>query len=94
MKAKFSVLGEPPGTGRPRFANVKGRVITRTPDETVLYENLIVTEYRRQVGSARFPDNELLDLRIAAYFSIPASASKKKQKQMEDGEIRLAAATD
>jgi len=54
----------------------------------VLYENLIVTEYRRQVGSTRFPDNELLDLRIVAYFSIPASASKKKQKQMEDGEIR------
>lgn len=88
MKVKFTVLGEPQGKGRPRFANVKGKVITRTPVETVLYENLIVTEYRRQVGSTRFPDNELLDLRIVAYFSIPASASKKKQKQMEDGEIR------
>lgn len=88
MKIKFTVLGEPQGKGRPRFANVKGRVITRTPDETVLYENLIATEYRRQVGSVKFQDNEKLDLWIMAYFTIPASTSKKKQKQMEDGEIR------
>ena len=88
MKIKFTVLGEPQGKGRPRFSNVKGRMITRTPDSTVLYENLIATEYRRQVGSAKFQDNESLDLRIVAYFTIPASASKKKKKQMEDGEIR------
>jgi Holliday junction resolvase RusA-like endonuclease len=88
MKVRFTVLGEPQGKGRPRFANVKGKVITRTPDATVLYENLIATEYRRQVGSTKFPDNEKLDMRIVAYFTIPASASKKKQKQMQDGEIR------
>lgn len=88
MKIKFTVLGEPQGKGRPRFANIKGRVITRTPDATVLYENLIVTEYRRQVGSAKFPDNEMLYLSIKAYFSIPASAPKKKQQQMENGDIR------
>lgn len=88
MKIRFTILGEPQGKGRPRFANVKGKVITRTPDATVLYENLIATEYRRQVGSAKFPDNEMVDMRIMAYFTIPASASKKKQKQMEDGEIR------
>lgn len=94
MKIKFTVLGEPQGKGRPRFANVKGRVITRTPDATVLYENLIATEYRGQVGSTKFPDNEILDLRVMAYFTIPASASKKKQKQMEDGEIRPAKKPD
>ena len=94
MKIKFTVLGEPQGKGRPRFANVRGKVITRTPDETVLYENLIVTEYRRQVGSTKFQDNEIIDLRIMAYFTIPASASKKKQKQMEDGEIRPAKKPD
>lgn len=88
MKIRFTVLGEPQGKGRPRFANVRGRVITRTPDATVLYENLIATEYRRQVGSTKFSDNEILDLRIIAYFTIPASASKKKKKQMEDGDIR------
>ncbi|MGD9567555.1 MAG: RusA family crossover junction endodeoxyribonuclease [Sedimentibacter sp.] len=88
MKIKFTILGEPQGKGRPRFANIKGKVITRTPDATVLYENLIATEYRRQVGSAKFPDNEMVDMRIMAYFTIPASASKKKKKQMEDCEIR------
>lgn len=94
MKIKFTILGEPQGKGRPRFANIKGKVITRTPDETVLYENLIATEYRRQVGSVKFQDNETIDLRIMAYFTIPASASKKKQKQMEDGEIRPAKKPD
>lgn len=88
MKIKFTILGEPQGKGRPRFANINGKTITRTPDETVIYENLVVTEYRRQCGTVRFPDTTPIDLRIRAYYSIPASASKKKQKQMEDGQIR------
>lgn len=94
MKIKFTVLGEPQGKGRPRFANIKGKVITRTPDQTVLYENLIATEYRRQIGSTKFPDNEMVDMRIMAYFTIPTSASKKKKKQMEDGELRPAKKPD
>lgn len=90
MKIKFTVLGEPQGKGRPRFGGKtkEGRPITRTPDETILYENLIVTEYRRQTKSARFPDSDPLDMRVLAYYSIPASASKKKQQQMEAGIIR------
>ncbi|MEN6487848.1 MAG: RusA family crossover junction endodeoxyribonuclease [Smithella sp.] len=90
MKIKFTVLGEPQGKGRPIFGGKTkaGTPITRTPDKTVFYENLIITEYRRQVGSAKFEDNTNLDMRITAYYTIPASASKKKQKQMENGEIR------
>lgn len=89
MKVKLTVLGEPRGKGRPRTVRLpNGHSHTYTPDATVLYENLIVTEYRRQCGTARFPDHEMLDMRIAAYYSIPASASKKKQRQMEDREIR------
>lgn len=88
MKLKFSVLGEPQGKGRPRFANIKGKAITRTPQETVIYENLIVTEYRRQVGNRRFEDNAPLSIEIRAFFAIPQSASKKKQKLMESGELR------
>lgn len=94
MKIRFTVLGEPQGKGRPRFANIKGKTITRTPEKTVLYENLVVTEYRRQVGSAKFPDNAIIDLRIMAYFTIPASASKKKKKLMEEGDIRPAKKPD
>ena len=89
MKAKFTVLGEPQGKGRPRTVRLKtGASHTYTDDKTVLYENLIVTEYRQQCRKAKFPDNEMLDMRIIAYYAIPASASKKKQRQMESGEIR------
>lgn len=96
MKVRFTVLGEPQGKGRPRFGGKTkdGRTITRTPEKTVLYENLIAVEYRRQVGGARFPDGESLDLRVVAYFSIPASASKKKRGQMAAGELRPAKKPD
>ncbi len=88
MKISFTVLGEPKGKGRPQFARRGKHITTRTPDDTVLYENLIRTEYKRQVGAARFGDNEMLDLRVIAYYAIPKSASRKKQRAMEDGTIR------
>jgi len=88
MKVSFCVHGEPKGKGRPRFSNRNGRIITRTPDETVIYENLIKVEYQRQCGNRRFEDNDMLDLRINAYYAIPESASKKKKKAMESLEIR------
>ena len=61
---------------------------TYTPDKTVLYENLIRTEYLRQCSGQRFADKEPLAMKIRAYYSIPASASKKRQAAMEAGEIR------
>lgn len=88
MKVTFSILGEPQGKGRPKFSTVNGHVNTRTPDETVVYENLIQTEYRRQCGARKFDSGVMLDLRILAYYAIPESASKKKKKAMEAGEIR------
>lgn len=94
MKVKFSVLGEPQGKGRPRFANIKGKTITRTPQETVIYENLIVTEYRRQVGTAKFDDEDRIYARVIAYYGIPASASKKKRKDMENSLVRPAKKPD
>ena len=94
MEIEFTVPGEPQGKGRPRFSNVKGRTVTRTPGKTVLYENLIVTEYLRQAGDARFPDGERLALRVTAYFAIPRSASGKKKALMESGGIRPAKKPD
>jgi Holliday junction resolvase RusA-like endonuclease len=102
MNINFTVLGEPQGKGRPR-ANVickkngapvinpkTGRPIIneRTPDKTVVYENLIKTEYRRQVGNERFPDDAMLSINVAAYYGIPASASKRKKQGMELGAVR------
>ncbi len=88
MIVRFTILGEPQGKGRPKFSKMGDKVITRTPDQTVVYENLIRTEYRRQCGQLRFPDDEPLDLRVMAYYTIPASASKKKQLDMEERRLR------
>ena len=87
MRAKFCIHGDPQGKGRPRFSTVCGHVHTRTPDETVLYENLVKTEYRKQVG-VKFPDDAMLDVRIFAYYPIPKSASKRKRQAMLEKKIR------
>lgn len=88
MQIKFTVLGEPQSKGRPKFSRQGKFVKTYTPDKTVLYENLVKTEYLRQCSGQRFVDKEPLEMRIKAYYAIPASASKKRQQAMEAGEIR------
>lgn len=85
---KFTVMGPPQGKGRPRFSQVNGRTITRTPDATVLYENLIRTEYERQCEGVMFEAGVPVEMRITAYYGIPKSVSKKKRAQMLDGSIR------
>lgn len=87
MKVQFTVLGDPTGKGRPRFSTVCGHVKARTPENTVLYENLVKTEYHRQVGE-RFPDDAMLDFRLTAYYAVPKSVSKKKRKAMLEHRIR------
>lgn len=85
---KFTILGEPQGKGRPRFQKAGQYVRTYTPDKTVAYENLVKLEYRRQCGDYKFEKEQQLDVRIAAYYSIPKSASKKKRSQMLTNELR------
>ncbi len=87
MTAQFTIYGEPKGKGRPRFSSGGGKSNTRTPDETILYENLVKTEYRRQAGH-RFPDDAALDVRIFAFYSIPKSVSKKRREMMISRQIR------
>ena len=89
MKVIFTVPGEPQGKGRPRTVRLRnGASTTYTPDKTVFYENLVRTEYRQQCKVAKFPDGEMLDMRVIAYFAIPTSASKKKKIAMLGGDIR------
>lgn len=87
MKTQVCIYGEPQGKGRPRFSTVCGHVKTRTPDQTVIYENLVKTEYRNQSG-VRFPDDAMLDVRVMAYYTIPKSISKKKRQAMLDHKVR------
>ena len=84
MKVRFTVPGEPFGKQRPVV--VDGNAFT--PKKTVIYENLVKTEYERQCRGQRFPDNAVLDARITAYYSIPKSTSKKKRQMMLDHRIR------
>lgn len=93
-KVGFTVMGEPTGKGRPRFVArynpQTGRAFgqAHTPEKTIVYENLVKMEYLEQTGRFRFPDDAMLAMRIAAYYGIPKSASKKKRSMMIDGLIR------
>lgn len=84
MSIVFTVLGEPVGKARQRVT----RFGTYTPAATVLYENLIKTEYRRQCRDHRFDDKQPLRMEIRAEYLIPATASKVKRAAMLRGEIR------
>lgn len=88
MRAEFSIPGPPQGKGRPRFSSYGGRVHTRTPEQTVLYENLVKTEYQRQCEDIRFPDGKAVSVEIIAFYEIPKNVSKKKRLEMESGRLR------
>lgn len=91
---KFTVLGEPQGKGRPRFVARYNPGTQRafgqahTPENTIIYENLVRTEYAMQTKNFRFEDDAMLDMRIIAYYSIPKSASKKRKALMLQGLVR------
>lgn len=94
MEVRFTVLGEPQGKGRPRFVSrynpTTGKSFgqAHTPEKTIVYENLVRTEYAIQTKNFRFPDDAMLDMRIKAFYSIPKSVSKKKKEMMLEGLIR------
>lgn len=95
MNARFTVDGEPVGKGRPRFSRAaNGRTITRTPEATVAYEQLVVCEHKKQCGSSRFDDEDRICIKVVAYFAIPTTASKNKRRDMENGIIRPAKKPD
>lgn len=85
MTVEFTIPGVPVAKGRPR---VMRNGHSYTPEKTILYENLVKTEYEIQTDSYRFPDDASLYMKVQAFFPIPKSASKKKRQQMECGEIR------
>ena len=85
MEVKFTVLGTPVAKGRPRMTR-QGH--TYTPQKTVAYENLVRLVYQRQCGSVKFGKDIPLDVRIAAYYPIPKSVSKKKRQMMVRHQLR------
>ena len=87
MVRVFTVPGEPKGKGRPRFNPMNPAAHPRTPEATLVYENLIGWEYRRQCKGS-FPEKVPVRMQIKAYYTIPASASKKRKQMMANGEER------
>lgn len=84
----FTVPGAPKGKARARTVRGRGgNTFSYTPEGTVLYENLIKTCYRQDVGAVIFNDGQPLSVTIRAYFPLLKSVSKKKKQEMLDGSI-------
>ena len=88
MTVRFTVPGEPKGKGRPRFAKRGNYVKTYTPDETAVYENLVTMCYKSSAHGAFFDSGVPICVVVDAFFSIPASVSKKKRQEMLWNNIR------
>lgn len=82
-KVRVTIVGEPCGKGRPRFAR---NGATYTPQKTVNYETLVQLEYRVQTICKRFDGP--VKMTITAYYGIPKSATKRKRALMEANQTR------
>lgn len=86
MIIKFTIPGEPAGKGRPKFTK-NGH--TYTPGKTVSYENMVKLFFRQAYPGTKPIEKDVpLLVTIAAYFKIPASASKKKRQAMLEDKIK------
>lgn len=83
----FIVYGEPKGKGRPRFRKIGNFVKPYSSEVTVTYENLVKMSFIESCEE-KFLESQPLEMEVIIYQSIPSSASKKKQKEMEEGIIR------
>ena len=84
MTYLFSIPGEPTGKARPR---VYGKHAV-TPEKTVLYENLVKMMAQESMAFGGRMLEGPLRIEVECLYSIPVSASKKKQREMAEGRIR------
>ena len=88
--AYFVIDGKPQGKARARtFYNPKlGRVQSMTPENTVLYENLVKQSFVQQADKdARWFTKEPLAVYITAFYPIPASTTKKDRQLICSGKL-------
>ncbi len=83
MNVSFEIIGKPQGKARAR--TVKGH--TYTPEQTVLYENLVKMEYLRQCDGFRFKEDVPLRMEIDAIFEPPKGTPKKMRVLMLHDDI-------
>jgi Holliday junction resolvase RusA-like endonuclease len=79
---KLTIPGEPIGKARARVTKWG----TFTPEQTLSYESLLKAMYYEKHNGVFLEGN--LRLICNAFFSIPASATKKKKELMEQNVIR------
>lgn len=86
----FFVPGPPQSKARARTVHHGGRVHSYTPDKTVLYENLIKTQYYSEYHKSGllFGAGVPVEVYIDAYFGIPKSATKKAAQLMKAGLVK------
>lgn len=86
----FTIPGKPQGKARARTVyNPKTkRSASYTPDNTVLYENLIKTMYLQSCPDERYMDGQALQVTITANYEPPKSTSKKNRNLMIFGEMK------
>lgn len=82
IKRGFTIPGKVQAKQRPRF---NGK-FAYTQRETVAYENCVKTCYLEKYKGQKLLEKPL-KVKIIAYYDIPKSTSKKKQKMMLDNEI-------
>lgn len=85
---EFTIPGEPKGKGRPRHER-NGH--TYTPRDTKEYEEEVRIRFRKAIRddeklAKQFPLTGPVKVTIWAYFKIPKSITKKRLKQIRDGE--------
>lgn len=78
MNVSFEIIGKPQGKARART----GKGFAYTPEQTVLYENLVKMEYLSQCDGFRFKDDVPLRMEIDAIFEPPKSTPKKTRVLM------------
>ena len=82
IKRGFTIPGKVQAKQRPRF---NGK-FAYTQRETVAYDNWVKTCYLEKYKGQKLLEKPL-KVKIIAYYDIPKSTSKKKQKMMLDNEI-------
>ena len=90
MQFSFTVPGDPKGTARARtFYDPRvGRMVSKTPENTAVYENLVKLCYQSAARGYRFPDDSPLRISIRAYLGIAQRTAKKWRPGMLLGLIR------
>ena len=80
----FEIPGKPQGKARARtFYNYKLRKLpSLTPENTILYENLI-KHWHVETNSEQCKGKEPLKVEITAYFPIPKRATKRDRELIE-----------